>query len=115
ANLLVRDALISGLRGRELETIEMLVGNSDKPAPGEMLGALAHAVMLERRSARVEKLIKLIVTQSGPAQIALLEGAGGKYTPKGAKIKLLYLTSEVPELAKLAKSADAKTKPLVTA
>jgi glucose/arabinose dehydrogenase/mono/diheme cytochrome c family protein len=115
ANLLVRDALMSGLRGRELETIETLIGNSDKPAPGDMISALAHAVMVERRSARIEKLIKIIGAQSGPTKLALLEGVGGKYIPKAAKVKLLYLNSEVPELATLVKEADAKTKPFVTA
>jgi mono/diheme cytochrome c family protein/glucose/arabinose dehydrogenase len=116
ANPLVRDALLSGLRGRELETIEALLANSDKPAPAEMFSALAFAVMAERRSARVEKLITLIAAQSGPTQLALLEGASGKNAPKGApKVKLQYLNAEAPALSKLAASADAKARPLVAA
>jgi hypothetical protein len=112
AEPMVRDAIISGLRGRELETLEALLGG--KPAPSGMLGALAASVMNERRAARVEKLITLIGAQpaNGPVQLALLEGASGKNAPKGApKPKLLYLTAEAPELAKLTAGADAKVKP----
>ena len=117
ANALVREALVSGLRGRELEVLESMVAASSKPAP-EFLNALAQAVMNERRSARVKKLLALIVAQpaNGPLQIAMLEGAAGKNAPKGSpKVKLLYLDSEAPELAAIAKSADAKAKPLLAA
>ena len=111
---LVRDAIISGLRGRELETLEALVASKD--AAPDFLAALAAAVMNERRTTRVEKLIQLIAATNGPLQVALLEGASGKNAPKGApKYKLLYLNAEAPELAKLSTSADAKTKPLVAA
>jgi mono/diheme cytochrome c family protein len=113
---MVRDALISGLRGRELETLETLLASKEEAAASEVVAALAGAVMNERRSARVEKLIRLIAAQpaNSPAQVALLEGASGKNAPKGApKFKLLYLTAEAPELAKLAATVDAKSKPLL--
>jgi mono/diheme cytochrome c family protein len=115
---MVRDALLSGLRGRELEVLEVLIGGNDAAAAPEMLGALSAAVMNERRTTRVEKLARLIAAQpaNGPAQLAMLEGASGKNAPKGApKFKLLYLGGELPELAKLASTADAKAKPLVAA
>jgi mono/diheme cytochrome c family protein/glucose/arabinose dehydrogenase len=116
ADTLMRDALLSGLRGRELEILTELVTKSDKPAPAGMLGALAAAVLNERRSARVQQLLTFIAAQPAntPTQFALLEGASGRLLPKGApKPKLLYLTGEAPELAALAAHADAKTKPLV--
>jgi glucose/arabinose dehydrogenase/mono/diheme cytochrome c family protein len=118
ANPLVREAIVSGLRGRELEVLESMITDSGKPASADMLGALSQAVMNERRSARVKKLLALIAAQpaNGPVQIAMLEGAAGKNPPKGApKIKLLYLDSESTEIATLAKIANAKAKPLVTA
>ena len=83
-----------------------------------MLGALAQAVMNERRSARVKKFLTLVAAQpaNSPAQIAMLEGAAGKNAPKGApKVKLLYLDSESTEIATLAKTVNAKAKPLVAA
>ena len=116
SNPLVRDAIVSGLRGRELETIEKLVASKNPPAP--MLATLSAAVLNERKSARVKKLITLIAAQpaNSPVQLALLEGAGGLNAPKGApKAKLLYLDSEPTELASLATAADAKAKPLLAA
>ncbi len=118
ANPLVREAVVSGLRGRELEVLEAMIANSDKTAAPEALGALAQAVLNERRSARVKKLLAIIAAQAAnsPVQLAMLEGAAGKNPPKGApKAKLLYLDSEAAEIAQLAKTANAKAKPLVTA
>jgi mono/diheme cytochrome c family protein/glucose/arabinose dehydrogenase len=115
-NPLVRDALLSGLRGRELEVLEALLADPKKPAPPEMLGALAQAVMNERRSARVKKLLELIVAEpaNAPSQVAMLNGAAGMAKINGRnppKHKILYLEAEAPELAALAAKADAK--PLV--
>ena len=112
-NELVRDAILSGLRGRELETITALLG---KPTPAPVLAALSAAVMNERKAARVKQLITLIAAQTGEQQLALIQGASGKNAPKNApKTKLLYLEAEAPELAKLAATADAKAKPLLAA
>ncbi len=118
SNALVLDAILSGLRGRELETIQALLASPAKKAPTAILPALAGAVVNERKSARVKQLISIIAAQAAnsDAQIALMEGASGKVAPKGApKAKLLYLESEEPALAKLAAAADAKTKSLVAA
>lgn len=118
SSLLVRDAIVSGLRGRELEVLEALLKDpAAAPAP-EVLSALAGAVMNERRAARVEKLIKAIAAQraNSAALFAMIEGASGKNAPKGApKPKLLYVPAELPELASLASSVDAKAKPLLAA
>ena len=113
SNELVRDAIISGLRGRELEMLGALLG---KPTPAPVLAALSAAVMNERKAARVKQLIALIAAQTGEKQLALLEGASGKNAPKNApKAKLLYLETEAAELAKLTAAADAKSKPLIAA
>jgi len=118
SNPLVREAIVSGLRGRELEVLETMLSAKDKPAPAAVLGTLAQAVMNERRSARVKKLLETIAAQpaNSPAQLAMLEGAGGKNLAKGApKVKLLYLDSASPEIAQLMKTANPKAKPLVAA
>ncbi len=115
ANGMVRDAILSGLRGHELETLEALLKTSDKPAPEDFVAALASAVMNERRAARVKKLISLIAAQPANSfyQIAMLTGASNKNAPKGtAKPKLLYLESEAPELAKIASAVSSKNKAL---
>jgi mono/diheme cytochrome c family protein/glucose/arabinose dehydrogenase len=114
-NPLVREAALSGLRGRELEFLESLL---PAPAPDEVLTALAHAVMTERRSARVEKLLGLIAAQpaGSPAQLALLTGAGGKNPPKGTpKAKLLYLDAAPAALTALAATVEEKAKPHLAA
>jgi mono/diheme cytochrome c family protein len=113
---LVRDSILSGLRGRELEFLEVLLKNSDKPAPPETLEALAQAVMTERRATRVRSLLSLIAAlpANSENQIALLGGASGKLA-KGAKPKLLYVDAQPEALVKLAASADAKAKPLLAA
>ncbi len=114
---LVKDAAISGLRGRELEVLTELVTSPEGVTQEDLAGAggLAQAVMAERRSARVEKLVQLAgsLPANSPAQQALLAGAAAKKA--GAKPKLIYLEKEAPELAQLAAAADAKTKPLLTA
>lgn len=115
ANPLVRDAILSGLRGRELESLEALTAKGSQPAPEDFTAALAGAVMNERKAARVKKLIGLIAAQpaNSPVQLAMLTGASGKNAAKGTpKAKLLYLDSEAPELAKMATTLDAKSKAL---
>ena len=117
-NPLVREAIVSGLRGRELDVLEALITISNNSAPAEMLGALSQAVMNERRSAHVKKLLVLIAKQpaNSPVQLAMLEGAAGRNAPKGApKVKLLYLDSEATEIAALAKTANPNAMPLVAA
>ena len=121
-DLRVRDALLSGLRGRELEVLEALLehkaGVTAPSASEPILAALAQAVMTEKRSARVKQLLTIIAaqTKNSPDQLALLIGAAGKASAKAVgKPKLLYLDAEAPELAALTASADAKAKPLVAA
>jgi len=114
---LVRDSILSGLRGRELEFLEALLKPADQPASPDVLTALAHAVMTERRSVRVQSLLSMIAAlpANSPEQVALLGGAGGKLSPKGAKPKLLWVDAQPEALVKLTATADAKAKPLLAA
>jgi mono/diheme cytochrome c family protein/glucose/arabinose dehydrogenase len=114
ANALVRDAIMSGLRGRELEILQTITADkAAKPQP-ELLTALSGAVLSERRAARVKQLISLIASQpvNSPVQLAMLAGAK---PAAGQKPKLLYLEAEAPELVQLGTAADAKTKALLAA
>ena len=114
---LVRDAILSGLRGRELEVLQTLA--AAKKPPLEMLEALAQAVITERQKDRVKSLVTLIAAQPShsPTQLAILTGASGKaLAAKNApKPKLLYLDSAPSELAALIKDAGPAAKPLVAA
>lgn len=109
-NAIVRAAIASGLRNRELEALEAMLAGGQS-APEAMVSDLAAAVMSEQKTARVKHLVTLIAAQpsNSPAQSAMLSGIA-----KGAKgSKLFYLDSQPPELAKLAATLDSKNKPLL--
>lgn len=116
---LVRDALLSGLRGRELETLQTLFSKKGSQFPPMLAEALAQAVMTERRKERVKTLLEIIAAEpsNSPMQMALLTGASGKSTgPKKAPTpKLLYLDSLPDELEKLSAAANTDAKPFVEA
>jgi mono/diheme cytochrome c family protein/glucose/arabinose dehydrogenase len=116
---LVRDAILSGLRGRELEVLKTLLETAEKKTPPAIFEALAQAVITERQKERVKSLVALIAAQpaNSPTQIALLNGTSGKgtATKNAPKPKLLYLESAPPELAKLLRDASPAAKSLVAA
>ena len=115
-NLIVRDAAISGLRGRELEFIESLVASPEKPVPDAILSGLAQAVMTERRAARVGKLLDVIAAQQtgSPERLGMLGAVAGKPPAKGApKPKLLYFEAEPAALTRLSEDPEEKAKPLL--
>ncbi|RFC44609.1 MAG: beta-propeller fold [Verrucomicrobia bacterium] len=119
AQPLVREAILSGLRGRELETLQALLEKKAKTEPTAMYEALAQAVLSERRKERVKTLLEVIAAQpaNGAVQVALLSGASGKVKTgkSGAAVKLLYLDSMPSELATLLEASNASAKPLVAA
>lgn len=114
SNTLVRDALLSGIQGRELEILEALVAPADQqPAPATaLLSDLASAIMTEARPSRVQKLIGIIAARpaNSSAQTALLYGVAPK---KGTKPKPVLLESKPEELGKLGAMAKSKAKALL--
>lgn len=110
-NAIVREAILSGLRGRELELLRagLESGARGGGLPEGLLDALAGAVIKERQKERVGALLDLI--QSLPAgsaeQKALLSGmvpkARGK-TP--VPPRLIYLEKEPALFGVLTKSTD---------
>jgi glucose/arabinose dehydrogenase/mono/diheme cytochrome c family protein len=111
---MVRDAILSGLRGRELDALRGLT-EIKGPLPSSMLGALSQAVMAERRKERVESLLQLIAAQPANAatQVAILAGAAGKPASAKVPVKLLYLDGEPAVLAELSQKAHGSSKELL--
>lgn len=127
-NALVREAVLSGLRGRELEVLQ--AGFQKKGSgsgghfPDAMLDALARAIYKERQKERVGILLELIggLPSGSTEQKALLSGivpktsgtsaTGGKppVTPR-----LIYLEKEPAVLGKLIQSQDKTTSLLAKA
>jgi mono/diheme cytochrome c family protein/glucose/arabinose dehydrogenase len=117
----MRDCVISGLRGRELEFIERLASqpqwSSESPARATTLTELARCVMQERRGARVGRLLELAAGEPEASwrQMALLTGMApkldvntGKPAPGG---KLIYLPAAPDELRGLL-NADSLVRDL---
>ena len=122
---LMRDAVLGGLRGRELEFARRLLERDDwaKPTGGRAatLTALARCVMAERRTARVRGLLELAAGEASGSwrQVALLEGmppkgnvAAQAKDPGAPAVKLIYLDEQPDALPTLLASTDAKVRAL---
>jgi mono/diheme cytochrome c family protein len=94
----MRDAVISGLRGRELEFVERVLDHPawSKPDPErvETLTTLARCVMAERRASRVERIVTITAAEKdGSARqrglmrgIALRDPAAAAAAARRAKL-----------------------------
>jgi glucose/arabinose dehydrogenase/mono/diheme cytochrome c family protein len=116
---LIRDALLSGLRGRELETLQALLEENPKAVPSPLVEGLSQAVLAERRKDRVKKLLEIIAAQpaNSPFLLAMLTGAAGKISTAktSAAPRLLYLDSMPSELQKLGAESTPAAAALVKA
>jgi len=114
-NLYVRDALVTGLGGRELEFLDRLFAHKEwcveKPGRAQFLGVLARCVFKGDQPAGVNSVLDRVVSRTGDAgwqQLALLDGitsfvAKGKPAPK---VKPVRLEAEPTALAVLGKGAS---------
>jgi mono/diheme cytochrome c family protein/glucose/arabinose dehydrogenase len=116
-NQYIRDAVVTGLQGRELEFLQSLLSNNawQTSAPGRnvVIGNLTRCVFAEANSERVAKLLDVMTAETGPKawrQTAMLEGLIGPPPKKGSKhtVRPVVLPSEPPALAKLAQTDDKK-------
>ncbi|MEO6183552.1 MAG: c-type cytochrome, partial [Verrucomicrobiota bacterium] len=77
-NTFLADAVLSGVRGRELEMLETLVGDSffkNSNTFARVLSGLAACVVMERRNERVQRLLELTaVAKPASRQQLLLDG-----------------------------------------
>lgn len=121
---LLNEAIVSGIRGRELEFATALMkepaGEKDTLVTSGLLQMLASCVMSERRAARVSQLLELTIAQplESPRQVALLNGMAGTPVDKSSKAqprKLLYLEAQPAALTSLKKSLkNNSSKKLLT-
>jgi mono/diheme cytochrome c family protein len=116
---LIRDALLSGLRGRELETLQALLEANAKTVPTPLVEGLSQAVLAERRKDRVKKLLEIIAAQPATSsfRLAMLTGAAGKISTAktSAAPRLLYLDNAPTELEKLGSESTPAVNILVKA
>jgi mono/diheme cytochrome c family protein len=112
-----RDAVLSGLRGGELEFLAMLLADEswakDAPGRGALLGGLAACVFREAKPERVAIVLAMMDAQSSPTQwrqTAMLQGVAPSPNDKGKAPRPIPLDAEPPVLAKLAGSQDPKVK-----
>src|SRR5207245_4610913 len=113
-DIYIRDAVITGLDGHELEFLERLLADKDwnekKPGSDKFQGALAQCGFREAKPDRINLLLELAVNRPESEQwqrLALLDGIGSA-TPPGAKgkvkIRPVRLNAEPAALAALEKS-----------
>ncbi len=113
---LLGEAVASGLRGRELEFFETVLksGSIDAEAidASKILPVLASCVMKERRAARINHLLNLLVgiPSAGPRRAEILEAMAGKAPAKGVQIKYVYLEKAPDALEKLKSDVNGAAK-----
>ncbi len=115
-NPALAEAVASGMMGRELEFLEVLLKQpgSEKIAGTGIFDMLASCVMKERRASRISRALDLAAGQSAnpTVQLAMLTGLAGKAPAKGAAPgNLIKLDAEPAALASL--MANPKAKSLV--
>jgi mono/diheme cytochrome c family protein len=113
-NIYIRDAVITGLDGHELEFLERLLAdkawNENSPGSDTFLGALAQCVFSEAKPDRINRLLELAANrpESGHWQrLALLDGISSTTRPgmkSKVRIKPVRLNAEPAALAALGKS-----------
>ena len=112
-NSVVRDGLISGLAGRELEFLQRVAANENWVTNGNLhniVQALAGCVARQRNAARLEQLLKLAQSLPSGAQINLLDGINKAAFPKGRALKPVAFQSQPLSMVSMAESNDKKVK-----
>jgi mono/diheme cytochrome c family protein len=114
-HLIIRDAVVSGLQGRELTFLQLLLNDPQwaQPRPGRssLLQALASAVIKERDPARIDALLSLAASQGAEhawRTRGLLSGIAANLPAQPNR--LVSLPSAPAAFETLAKSADAPTR-----
>jgi mono/diheme cytochrome c family protein len=103
----LRDALLTGVGGRELELAEALLAGEPDQADDAVLASLAGCVLAERNPERIEKLLNLIAglpAQSLTRQVALLNGLSS--SPVVTARRPMKLAAEPAALALLRQSSN---------
>ena len=101
--VLIREAAISGMRGRELEFLEKLWWTARRKDCSGLVPALAQCVMNERRPARVKRLLELAAEKDALTRGAILEGMASAKTRVGQG-RLIFLDERPSSLDELMKT-----------
>jgi len=117
-NLAIRDAVLSGMRGRELEFLERLLAapawSARSDASVQVLTALARCVIGEANPKRVGRFLEMVCAQPPQLewrQIALLDGFPKQPTTRNARQpRGIMLESEPTSLVGLSASTDPELK-----
>jgi mono/diheme cytochrome c family protein/glucose/arabinose dehydrogenase len=107
----LRDAVLTGVGGRELELAEALLAQPADKSQDALLPPLAGCVLAERDPARIERLLNTIATLPGPALargVTLLNGF--TTTPIVTPRRPMKLASEPTALVKLRETTNASVK-----
>ncbi|MDB6064715.1 MAG: dehydrogenase [Pedosphaera sp.] len=122
SNVLVREALITGLEGRELEFLDKLFSDPDwirnKPGREQLVNGLARCVIAGRKAEQVEKLLGMAASQPGDAQwrrLALLDGLAAAVPAKiegkqTARYKPVRFEVEPEPIMALQRISDTKVR-----
>jgi mono/diheme cytochrome c family protein len=119
-NVYIRDAVITGLGGRELEFLERLIADKNwttkESGRDVFFSALSQCIFFEAKPDRVNRLLDLAASPARAEEwqrMALLDGIVNSSPPGGkgkVKIKPVRLSTEPPALAMLGKSATKEIR-----
>ena len=110
-HLFLRDAVLTGLGGRELELIEQLLPETEDKTLDGLLGSLAGCVLASRNADRVERLLTMVATlpqSSLVRKAALLNGMAG--TPVVTARRPMKLAAEPAAVGKLQQVSSSSFK-----
>lgn len=109
----VRDGLISGLAGRELEFLQRVAAAKawrDRSELRAVVQSLAGCVARQRNAVRLEQLLKLIQSLPVKAKVNLLDGIYKAAFPKGRALKPVAFKSQPVAMAAMADSQNQQVK-----
>lgn len=111
---IIREALITGLAGRELEFLQRaaaeLAWQPNRPHIRDILTALAGCVVRQREPQRLEKLLRVAAAQPGALRQTLLDGVLAAAFAKERAVKPVAFKSQPAALVELAKDAAMKDR-----
>ena len=108
----LRDAVLTGVGGRELELIEALLATPADTGDDALLGGLTGCVLAQRHAERLERLLNDIVSQPLARQGVLLNGFTS--TPVVTDRRSMMLVAEPAALAKLQQTKSSSLKKTVS-
>ena len=113
ADRVVRDGLITGLAGRELEFLQRVAGAEEWADNGNLrsiIQALAGCVARQRNGARLEQLVKLATGLPLNSRINLIDGINAAAFPRGRALKPVAFKAQPLAMAKLAADQDKRVQ-----